>query len=92
MLKTEVFELARELGLPERIIDKKPSAGLYEGQTDEKEMGLTYKEIDSVLKGEIVSGPVFVKVMDLSKANEHKKSLPPVFSLGGVKWVLKILV
>lgn len=50
LLKTEVYELAEELNIPQSIIDKAPSAGLWEGQTDEEEMGLTYNQIDKVLK------------------------------------------
>ena len=46
---TEVFELLRFLNAPASIVEKAPSAGLYEGQTDEKEMGVTYRAIDAFL-------------------------------------------
>lgn len=49
LYKTEVWELACELGLPDRIISKAPTAGLWEGQTDEGEFGFTYKEADAIL-------------------------------------------
>src|SRR5690606_5628013 len=49
LLKAEVRELARELGIPERIITKAPSAGLWAGQTDEGEMGFTYAELERYL-------------------------------------------
>lgn len=49
LYKTEVRELAGELGLPDRIISKAPTAGLWEGQTDEGEFGFTYKEADKIL-------------------------------------------
>jgi NAD+ synthase len=49
LTKTEVKELAKRLGIPQEIINKPPSAGLWEGQTDEKEMGITYEMIDKVL-------------------------------------------
>ena len=50
---TEVFEYLEVLGAPRQIIDKEPSAGLYEGQTDEKEMGISYKDLDRyILTGE----------------------------------------
>lgn len=50
---SEVFEFLRYLGAPERIITKAPSAGLYEGQTDEDDMGVTYAAIDRyILTGE----------------------------------------
>ncbi len=47
--KTQVYELARSLGIPEPILTKKPTAGLWEGQTDEEEFGFTYKEADQIL-------------------------------------------
>ena len=51
---TEVFEFLRFLNAPASIVEKAPSAGLYEGQTDEKEMGVTYRAIDAfLLHGEV---------------------------------------
>jgi len=50
LYKGEVKELAVILGVPERIIKKAPSAGLWDGQTDESEIGITYDEIDEILK------------------------------------------
>ena len=47
---TEVFEFLRYLKAPMSIIEKPPSAGLYEGQTDEKDMGVTYRAIDEYLE------------------------------------------
>lgn len=49
LTKTEVRQLAKELNIPQEIIDKPPSAGLWEGQTDEEEMGITYEMIDKVI-------------------------------------------
>lgn len=51
LYKTQVWEAAKILGVPEKIIDKVPTAGLWEGQTDEVEMGITYKDLDIVLDG-----------------------------------------
>ncbi|WP_300277960.1 NAD(+) synthase, partial [Peptacetobacter sp.] len=51
LTKSEVFEWAKELGIHEDLINKAPSAGLWEGQTDENEMGTTYNYIDAVLEG-----------------------------------------
>ncbi|AEA47387.1 NAD+ synthase [Archaeoglobus veneficus] len=50
LYKTEVFQLARYLGIPERIVTKKPSARLWKGQTDEEEMGISYEKLDAILK------------------------------------------
>ena len=50
MYKTEIFELARYLGVNDEIIDKPPSADLWEGQSDEDDLGYTYAQLDEVLK------------------------------------------
>ena len=50
LYKTDVFKLAEHVGLPQEIIEKPPSAELYPDQTDEEELGMTYKEMDNVLK------------------------------------------
>ena len=49
LYKTNIWDLSRYLKIPNELIEKKPSADLWEGQTDEQEMGLTYKEADQVL-------------------------------------------
>ncbi|WP_338960563.1 NAD+ synthase [Fusobacterium nucleatum] len=49
LYKTNIWDLSRYLKIPNELIEKKPSADLWEGQTDEHEMGLTYKEADQVL-------------------------------------------
>jgi NAD+ synthase len=49
LYKTQVYTLAEEVGLPERVIRKAPSADLWEGQTDEEELGFTYAEVDRAL-------------------------------------------
>src|SRR5690625_1691629 len=51
LTKTEVYEMANALGVPNEVIEKKPSADLWEGQTDEEEMGTTYDMIDRYLEG-----------------------------------------
>lgn len=49
LYKTQVYELAKYLKVPDQIIKVEPTAGLWKGQTDEKEFGFTYKEADQVL-------------------------------------------
>ena len=51
LYKTEVRELARKVGISERIVQKEPSAGLWEGQTDEGELGVSYEKLDQILLG-----------------------------------------
>jgi len=81
--KTDLFEIARELGVPERIVEKPPSAGLWTGQTDEKDLGLSYAELDRALKlieqgGEEELEPsVLEKVRGMVRRSEHKRNLPP---------------
>lgn len=49
LYKTQVYQLAKQLGVPEQILSKKPTAGLWEGQTDEGEFGFSYAVADQVL-------------------------------------------
>jgi len=82
LYKTEVYDYARELGIPEAIINKAPSAGLWEGQNDEEEIGLSYTEIDaSLLALEQhdwqAETPAQEKVHALVKRSEHKRLVAP---------------
>lgn len=77
LYKTEVRKLARELVIPEKIIEKTPAAGLWEGQTDEGELGIKYEELDKVLKGEAKSE----RVRELITASEHKRRTPEICRL-----------
>lgn len=78
LVKSQVRELARHLGVPEAIIDKPPSAGLWEGQTDEAEMGVSYEELDGyVLTGE-ASEAARKKLEKMMAGSAHKRSLPPI--------------
>jgi NAD+ synthase len=85
LLKTQVRQLAKELGVPEQIITKPPSAGLWSGQTDEDEMGITYDQLDEIIVGleqnELAGlDPQLVdKVKNKMAMTEHKRCLPPFF-------------
>lgn len=84
LYKTEVFKLAEHVGLPDEFIHKVPSAELYNGQTDEEELGMTYKDMDTILtqiekgvtKDELINkglNPHLVhKVLRLIELNTHK--------------------
>jgi NAD+ synthase len=80
LLKSEVRELAREIGVPAPIIEKPPSAGLWPGQTDEGEMGFTYAELERYLtQGPTAVAPaVGLRIERLERASEHKRALPPM--------------
>ncbi len=89
LYKTQIWQLAGILGVPRRIIDKKPTADLWPGQTDEREIGLTYGELDSLLyrmvderashdeltKGGF-KGAVVTKVAALVRKNQFKRRPP----------------
>lgn len=85
LLKTQVWELARELKIPSAIIEKLPSAGLWDGQTDEEEMGISYKELDKAIidieRGNTKNANkvIIKKVKKLINNSAHKKQLPPCF-------------
>ena len=84
LTKSEVRILARELGIPKHIITKPPTAGLWPGQTDEGEMGITYLELDDILgrlekkKKHILSSEKVNKVKAMIKRSEHKRLGPKV--------------
>jgi NAD+ synthase len=82
LYKTEIYRIADGLGIPESIIKKTPSAGLWEGQSDEEEIGLSYEEIDTALRRLELQDwqailPVEKKVLELVKKSKHKRLLAP---------------
>lgn len=77
---TEIFEFLRYLNAPSSIIEKAPSAGLFEGQTDEKEMGVTYKAIDRyILEGKADQADLDV-IQRYHLRNLHKRKMPEVYA------------
>lgn len=85
LYKTDERELAKYLGVPQAIIDRPPTAGLWFGQTDEEELGITYTNLDKILKvienheslDDFDSAEV-TRVQSLIKNSEHKRALPPI--------------
>lgn len=88
LYKCEVREIARKLKVPESIINKPPSAGLWEGQTDEGEIGITYDVIDEIIYridynldlSDINMSDV-KKVKKMMRLSQHKLNLPPVYEV-----------
>ena len=78
LTKGQVRELARFLGIPQPIINKPPSAGLWEGQTDEGELGLSYDELDRYLVTGEASAEVKKRIESMIAATQHKRQPPPV--------------
>lgn len=80
--KGEVRELAKELNIHEDIITKKPSAGLWEGQSDEDELGISYDVIDAYLSGEEVAPEHKAKIDALHERSAHKRDVAKGYSRG----------
>ena len=91
LYKTQIRELAQYLGMSKEILKKQPSAGLWAGQTDEGELGLTYAEIDKILfmlvdqrmlKNDIIKSGLkkenVEKIISLIKNSEFKRKMPPI--------------
>ncbi|OPL18890.1 MAG: hypothetical protein AVO35_02865 [Candidatus Aegiribacteria sp. MLS_C] len=85
LYKEEVRELARALGLPGWVIEKVPSAGLWPGQSDEKEMGFTYGDIMEYFRGGEVPRETADRIGDMVRATEHKRRPIPCFEAR--KWM-----
>ena len=73
LTKGEVVAASKMLGVPTHLAERTPSAGLFEGQTDEKEMGVTYKDLDDFLLGKPVDEAVEERINHLHRVSEHKR-------------------
>jgi NAD+ synthase len=90
--KTQVWQLAEEMEVPQVVIDKKPSADLWAGQTDEQDLGFTYREVDELLyhmvdqrysREELVAhgfAPDFIELIYAKVQNSHFKRRLPVIA------------
>lgn len=85
LFKKQVRGLAEEFDIPKHIITKPPTAGLWSGQTDEKEMGITYSELDDILeriekkKKQVLAKEKVNKVKRMMKGSEHKRQGPRIW-------------
>jgi NAD+ synthase len=71
--KRQVRQLARALGVPERVVTKAPTAGLWEGQTDEGELGISYEDNSDYLEGKPIDPKVAAELERRYRATEHKR-------------------
>ena len=90
LYKTQVWEMARRSGLPKHIVEKVPTAGMWDNQTDEAEIGVRYSEIDKILSSHLdlkISWQDLLKLFDknkvarikeLTEQSEHKRKMPPI--------------
>jgi len=96
LFKTEVKELAKFLGISEKIINKVPTAELYPGQTDEGELGASYDKLDAILRLYIeeknsintiikkgFNKKIVENIIERIKLNEHKRTMPMVLKVKG---------
>jgi NAD+ synthase len=96
LYKTQVWNLARHLGLPREVIDKRPSADLWEGQTDEGEMGFSYADADHVLAlmvdqrrtvDEVISlgwdAKLVRRIRTMMERTQFKRRLPLIAKMSG---------
>ena len=94
LYKTQVYELARHLGVSDEIVAKKPSADLWPGQTDEDEIGIPYKDLDIILhlmvdrrwdEGEIIERgyplPLIRRIRAMMVNSQFKRTMPPIAKL-----------
>jgi len=88
LYKCEVRELAKHFNIPEKIIKKPPSAGLWKGQTDEDEIGISYDKLDEIiyridnnLDMSDLNEKNVSKVKNMMRSSSHKKKMPPIFEI-----------
>ena len=80
LLKRQVREMAKELGVPGTIIDRPASAGLWLGQLDEDEMGFTYAELERYVEDgpQAVPPALAMRIERLARSSDHKRVMPPI--------------
>lgn len=76
---SEIYEFLEFLNAPENIIKKAPSAGLFEGQTDEQEMGVTYAQIEEYINNKTGDEQAVQKIKRYHEISHHKRRMPLMF-------------
>ncbi|MFY9214377.1 MAG: NAD(+) synthase [Tissierellaceae bacterium] len=78
-LKSEIWEMADYLNIPKSIIDKVPSAGLWDNQTDEEEMGFSYQVLDNFIRTGEAAEDVKSRILTMNARSLHKQVYPPIY-------------
>lgn len=78
-VKSEIYDLAKALKVPDKIIEKVPSAGLWEDQSDEEEMGFSYETLEKYIRGEKIDGEVYERINTMYERSHHKRQYPSIF-------------
>lgn len=81
LLKEEVKQLAQYFAIPQKIINKNPSAGLWEGQTDEEELGFTYAQLDRYIRSGEAEPNIKKRIDEMHQRSAHKRAMPPTCPL-----------
>lgn len=76
LTKDIIYDMAKVMNAPKNILEKAPSAGLWDNQTDEDELGLKYSDIIDYLQGRSIQSDVKAKIESYYKKTEHKRQLP----------------
>ena len=77
---TEIYEYLRYFNVPEDILCKPPSGGLYEGQTDEQELGVSYEIVDNYIKTGSGNEKDIAIIENFHKTSSHKRAVPVIYS------------
>ncbi len=77
--KREIYEMAKLLDIPQEIIDKTPSAGLWKDQSDEEEMGFSYDVLEKYINGEEIDKDLYDKISKMDNRSQHKRQYPPIY-------------
>lgn len=81
LVKAQVYQLAEHLGIPEKIIAKTPTAGLWPGQTDEEELGFSYRQLDEYILSGTTDPQVVPRIRETMRRARHKLEMPPTCPL-----------
>lgn len=79
-VKQEIYELAAFLQIPQEIISKQPTAGLWENQTDEDEMKMSYEELDNFIINNKAKIEIRERIEQMALKSEHKRNYPKIFN------------
>lgn len=79
LYKEDIYELAKVLKIPYKIINKPPSAGLWEGQTDFEELGFSYEQLDGFLKSGTGTSDFKDLIDKKISISDHKRKFPEIY-------------
>ncbi|MCF6464074.1 NAD(+) synthase [Clostridium sp. Cult1] len=78
-VKKDIWDMAKYLNIPKEIIEKPPTAGLWENQTDEDEMGFGYDILDNYIINKTGPKNLVERIKKMNNNSEHKRNFPPIY-------------